>query len=120
VYSPEEAEEIFREDELAEERERQIVRVKKYQTITVEHEEIEGYLPAQKTTFVAKDGFAETLNVSDVMSADRISAKLGVEDGESWIEEIIAPGHGWEHARCFHFFITSVHYSDGSLAWRMG
>jgi acyl carrier protein len=98
-YPPERAEEIFRENALDEERASQSIRLNRYQTITLKHDEIKGYLPAQTTTFVARDLTAERVTVYDAAVANggispyRIKAKLGVEDGESWIEEIIAPGH---------------------------
>lgn len=122
VYSPEEAEEIFREDALAEAREREIVRVRKYQTVTIEHDEIEGYLPAGTTSFVAVDGIGEKLTVADAMG-ERVRARLAVEDDESWIEEIIYTGHGLRATDGMPITtpITEVHISsDGSLGLRNG
>jgi hypothetical protein len=126
-YPPAQAEQILRENELAEKREQEIVRVKKYQTITIEHDDIAGYLPAQTTTFVARDGFAEQINVSDAIATGgihpyRIKAKLGVEDDESWIEEIIAPGHGVRSMwTAFTSPVTEVLISsDGSVGLANG
>ena len=120
--SPEEAEEIFREDALDEAREREIVRLHKYQTVTIEHDEIEGYLPAGTTSFVAVDGLGERLTVADAMG-QRVSARLAVEDDESWIEEIIYAGNGLRatDGRTATTPITEVHISsDGSLGLRNG
>ncbi len=117
VYSPEEAEQVFRDNAAEEEREKRIVRVTKYPTLTIKHDAIEGYLPAGTTKFVAKDGFGGGLKISDIWGG-RISAKLAVEDDDSWLEEIIVPGRG---LRCtagiiFTSPVTEVCLtSDGSV-----
>lgn len=93
VSSPEEAEQTFRENAAEEEREKRIVRVTKYPTLTIKHDAIEGYLPAGTTEFVAKEGIFGGPTISDIWGG-RITAKLAVEDDESWLEEIIAAGRG--------------------------
>jgi WD40 domain-containing protein len=123
VYSPEEAEHIFQENALEEEREKRIVRIRKYQTLTIEHDEIEGYLPAGTTTFVAVDGLGDPLKASDALWAEgRISATLAVEDDESWLEEIVMAGRGLRSMNnIFSTPITDVHITaDGSLGLANG
>ena len=124
VYSAEEKKEILEEKAAAKEREKQIVRVTQYQTLTLAHDEIVGYLPAQTTTFVAVDGFAEKRKVDDLHYGDRVMATLAVEDDESWIEEIMSPGHGLRSANAPGGFTTPITAvcisSDGSLALTNG
>jgi WD40 repeat protein len=124
VYSAEEVKEILEEDAAAKEREKQIVRVTQYQTLTLAHEEIAGYLPAQTSVFVAVDGFAEKRTVDDLHYGDRVMATLAVEDDESWIEEIMSPGHGLRSPHSPGGFTTPITAvcisSDGSLALANG
>lgn len=120
-YSPEEAEEIFRENAAEEEREKSIVRVTKYPTVTIRHDAIEGYLPAGTTEFVAKEGILGGPTISDVWHG-RISAKLAVEDDESWLEEIIGSGRGLRSMGAnFSSPVTEVYLSsDGSVGLANG
>jgi len=108
VYSEEEVKEILEEEDKAKEREKQIVRVTQYQTLTLAHEEIEGYLPAQTSVFVAVDSFAEKRTVDDLHYGDRVMATLAVEDDESWIEEIMSPGHGLRSPNAPGGFTTPI------------
>lgn len=124
VYSEEEVKEILEEDAAAKEREKQIVRVTQYQCLTLAHDEIVGYLPAQTSVFVAVDGFAEKRTVDDLHYGDRVVARLAVEDDESWIEEILSPGHGLRSPHAPGGFTTPITAlcisSDGSLALANG
>jgi hypothetical protein len=124
VYSEEEVKEILEEKEKEKEREKQIVRVTQYQTLTLAHEEIPGYLPAQTSVFVAVDGFAEQRTVYDLSYGSRVMATLAVEDDESWIEEILGSGRGLRSPKAPGGFTTPITAfcisSDGSLALANG
>lgn len=123
VYSAAEVEDILREDAQDREREKQIIRVKEFETLTLAHDEIEGYLPAETTTFVARSDEYSDLKVDDVRYGSRIFASLAVEDEETWLEDIIAPGHGLKgmYGVTPTTPITAVCLSsDGSLALRNG
>jgi hypothetical protein len=103
-------------------RDREIVRVKQPQTLTLAHEEIEGYLPAQTTTFEAVDGMSGP-TVSDLARGMHITAYVAVEDDEAWLEGIIVPGHGLNgmYSRLPTTPINSLCLSsDGSLGVRNG
>jgi WD40 repeat protein len=121
--SPEEAEEYFREDALARQREKEIVRVKMPQTLTLAHEAIEGYLPAGTTSFVAEDGWGDLgPKVSDLWSGS-VTATVAVVGNEAWLENIIVPGHGLKGMYGIQPTtpITAVCLSsDGSLGLRNG
>lgn len=123
-YTKAEAEEIFKEDAREEEREKQIVRVRQYQTVILAHEEIEGYMPAGITAFVARGNEYFGLKVDDLSNGDRVWATLAVEDDESWLAEIIGPGHGLKQLHVRGGFTTSLTAlcisSDGSLALANG
>ncbi|HEY6231341.1 MAG TPA: WD40 repeat domain-containing protein [Pyrinomonadaceae bacterium] len=121
--SPEEAEEYFREDDLARQREKEIVRVRLLQTITIEHDVIEGYLPAGTTTFAAPDGWLDfEPKISDLWSGP-ITATVAVVGDEAWLEDVVVPGHT---LRALYYPppttpITAVCISsDGSLGFRNG
>ena len=121
--SPEEAEEYFREDDLERQREKEIVRVKVPQTITIEHGAIEGYLPAGTTAFVAPDGWLDIgPKISDLWNGP-IAATVDVVGDEAWLEDVVVPGH---ILRSMHnpapiTPITAVCISsDGSLGFRNG
>jgi len=124
VYSEEEVKEILEEKEKEKRREKEIVRVTQYQTLTLAHEEIAGYLPAQTSVFVAVDGFAEQRKVDDLSYGARVMATLAVEDDESWIEEIMSPGRGLRSPKAPGGFTTPITAvcisSDGSLALANG
>lgn len=92
VYSAEEVEEILEKNRRERQREKEIVRIRRPQTLTLAHEAIEGYLPTQTTTFIAQDGYEEP-KVSELWTG-RITATVGVAGDEAWLENIIAPGHG--------------------------
>jgi len=121
--TPEEAEEHFREDDLARRREKEIVRVRLPQTITLTHEAIAGYLPAGTTTFVAEDGWGDLgPRVSDLWDGP-ISATVAVVGDEAWLKNIIVPGHGLKGMYGIQPTtpITAVCLSsDGSLGLRNG
>lgn len=121
--SPEEAEEYFREDTLARQREKEIVRVMVPQTITLAHEAIEGYLPAGTTAFVAPNGWGDLgPKVSDLWGGT-ITATVAVVGNEAWLENVIVPGHGLKgmYGPSATTPITAVCISsDGSLGLRNG
>lgn len=122
VYSEEEVQEILQKVEREKQREKEIVRVRQPQTLTLAHEVIEGYLPAQTTAFEAVDGMSGP-TVSDLSVGDHITASVAVEDDQAWLEGIIAPGHGLKgmYYRTPTTPITSFCLSsDGSLAVRNG
>ncbi len=91
--------------------------------VTINHEEIKGYLPAGTTTFLARTNEYYGPEVDDLRAGDRINATLAVEDDECWIQEMIGPGRG---LRGMYRFtpttpITSLCLSsDGTLALRNG
>jgi hypothetical protein len=122
--SPEEAEEYFREDDLARQHEKRIVRVKLPQTVTLAHEAIEGYLPAGTTTFAAEDGWGELgPKVSDVWCEKGLTATVAVAGDEAWIEEIIVLGHGlrgMHHPSATTPITAMCISSDGALGLRNG
>lgn len=116
------SEPIIEEDKQAREREKHIVRVRIHQTLTLEHEAIESYLPAGTTTFTAVNGWLAP-KASDLWPGLEITADVGVEDDEAWLEDIITAGHGLKGMYGIRATtpITSVCISaDGSLAMRNG
>jgi WD40 repeat protein len=90
------------------------------QLVTVEHEAIEDYLPAQTSRFQAIEGYYGP-KVYDLWD-EQITADLMVEDDESWLANIVAPGRGLRGIRnAFTTPITAVCISsDGSLALANG
>lgn len=122
-YSEDEIKEILERVELEKEQEKQIVRVEQFETLTLAHEEIEGYLPVGTNAFVARSYEHGDLQVDDISYGDRITARLAVEDDESWLEDIIASGHGLKgmYGVLPATPITALCLSsDGSLALRNG
>jgi hypothetical protein len=90
--------------------------------ITLKHEEIEGYLPASTSTFIARSNEHYGLKVSDLSYNDQVTARLAVEDDERWLEEIIGQGRGLKgmYSR-FSTPITELFISsDGSLGLANG
>jgi hypothetical protein len=121
AYSPEEVQEILQKVEREKQHEKEIVRVRQPQTLTLAHQAIPGYLPAQTSTFIAEDGFSEP-KVSDLWTG-RVTATVAVVGDEAWLENISAPGHG---LRGMYGFTPTTPIaslllsSDGSLAMRNG
>lgn len=123
VYSEDEVKELLERVEREKEEEKNIVRVKQFETLTLAHEEIEGYLPAGTHDFVARSSEYDNLKVDDIPYGARITASVAVEDNEVWLENIIAPGHGLKGMYGIQPTtpITSMCLSsDGSLAVRNG
>lgn len=122
-YSEDEIKEILARVELEKEQEKDIVRVDRFETLTLAHEEIKGYLPAGTTEFVARSNEYDRLQVDDIPYGCQITALLAVEDNEAWLEDIIAPGHGLKGMYGIQPTtpITAMCLSsDGSLAVRNG
>ena len=123
VYSEEEVQEILQNVEREKQHEKEIVRVKQPQMLTLAHEAIEGFLRAGTTTFIAEDGFTEP-KVSDLWSGvGRITATVAVVGDEAWLENIIVPGHGLKgmYGPPATTPITAVCISsDGALGLRNG
>jgi len=122
-YTEDEIKEILERVELEREQEKQIVRVDQFETLTLAHEEIEGYLPAGTNAFVARSYEHGDLQVDDISYGDRITARLAVEDDDSWLEDIVAPGHGLKgmYGGLPTTPITALCLSsDGSLGLRNG
>lgn len=123
VYSEDEVKEILESVEREKEEEKNIVRVKQFETLTLAHEEIEGYLPAGTTAFPARSNEYSDLKVDDISYGARITARVAVEDNEAWLESIIAPGHGLKGMYGIQPTtpITAMCLSsDGSLGLRNG
>lgn len=123
VYSEDEITEILERIKLEREQEKQIVRVDQFETLTIAHEEIEGYLPSGTNAFVARSYEYGDLKVDDISYGDRITARVAVEDDESWLEDIIASGHGLKgmYGQAATTPITALCISsDGSLGLRSG
>jgi WD40 repeat protein len=123
VYSEEEVQEILQNVEREKQHQREIVRVRQPQMLTLAHEAIEGFLPAGTTTFIAEDGFTEP-KISDLWSGvGRITATVAVIGDEAWLENIIVPGHGLKGMYGIPATtpITAVCISsDGALGLRNG
>jgi hypothetical protein len=122
-YSAEEVQEILQKVEREKQHEKEIVRVRQPQTLTLAHEAIEEFLPAGTTTFIAEDGFTEP-KVSDLWSGSgRITATVAVVGDEAWLENIIVPGHGLKgmYGPSATTPITALCISsDGALGLRNG
>lgn len=120
-FPPEYLAMLSKEDREAHLNEPDVVRVSIPQTVTIAHEEIEGYLPAQTTAFTICDGFYGP-KVSDLNNGSSITATLAVEDEEAWIEGIVAPGLGLKGLyKSFTTPVTALCLSsDGSLALSNG
>jgi WD40 repeat protein len=91
--------------------------------VTVRHEEIEGYLPAGTTTFIARSNEYYGAQVDDFRSGDQINAVLAVDNDERWLQQIIGPGRGLRGM--YGFTPTTpitcmVLSADGTLALRNG
>ncbi len=123
VYSAEEVQEILENEAREKQHEKEIVRIKQPQTLTLAHEAIEGFLPAGTTSFIAEDGFTGP-KVSDLWSGSgRITATVAVVGDEAWLENIIVPGHGLKgmYGISATTPITAVCISsDGALGLRNG
>jgi WD40 repeat protein len=123
VYSEEEVKEMLEAVAREREAEKNIVRVRQFETLTLAHEEIEGYLPAGTHDFVARSTEYSDFKVDDIPYGARITARVAVEDNEAWLESIIAPGHGLKGMYGMQPTtpITAVSLSsEGSLAMRNG